>query len=100
MKEGIIYKATNVATGEVYIGATTINLKDRIENILKLCRYNKKIIPPTIRIHPQNYGLNLEDGGHRMFCAIELGQKTIPILIKKQEKELIDFILKVIFLFM
>lgn len=67
--------------------------KDRIENILKLCRYNKKIIPPTIRIHPQNYGLNLEDGGHRMFCAIELGQKTIPILIKKQEKELIDFIL-------
>lgn len=38
MKEGIIYKATNVATGEVYIGATTINLKDRIND-----HYNKAI---------------------------------------------------------
>jgi group I intron endonuclease len=38
MKEGIIYKATNVATGEVYIGATTINLKDRIND-----HYNKAV---------------------------------------------------------
>lgn len=38
MKEGIIYKATNVATGEVYIGATTINLKDRIND-----HYNKSV---------------------------------------------------------
>lgn len=36
MKEGIIYKATNVATGEVYIGATTISLHERIND-----HYNK-----------------------------------------------------------
>ena len=36
MKEGIIYKATNVATGEIYVGATTIKLKDRIND-----HYNK-----------------------------------------------------------
>ncbi|MBD3750087.1 MAG: hypothetical protein IE931_11390 [Sphingobacteriales bacterium] len=67
--------------------------KDRIENILMLCRGNKKIIPPTIQVHPKFYGLNLQDGGHRMFCAIQLGQRTIPILINKHEKEVIEFIL-------
>lgn len=36
MKEGIIYKATNFATGEVYIGATTISLHERIND-----HYNK-----------------------------------------------------------
>ena len=36
MKEGIIYKATNVATGKVYIGATTISLQERIND-----HYNK-----------------------------------------------------------
>lgn len=36
MKEGIIYKATNVATGEVYIGVTTISLHERINDL-----YNK-----------------------------------------------------------
>ena len=38
MKEGIIYKATNVATGEVYIGATTIELEERIKD-----HYNKAV---------------------------------------------------------
>lgn len=38
MKEGIIYKATNVVTGEVYVGATTINLEDRIND-----HYNKAV---------------------------------------------------------
>lgn len=38
MIEGIIYKATNVATGEVYIGATTIKLKERIND-----HYNKAV---------------------------------------------------------
>lgn len=38
MKEGIIYKATNVATGEVYIGATTIKLEERIHD-----HFNKSI---------------------------------------------------------
>ena len=38
MKEGIIYKATNVVTGEIYVGATTINLKDRIND-----HYNKAV---------------------------------------------------------
>lgn len=36
MKEGIIYKATNVVTGEVYVGATTISLQERIND-----HYNK-----------------------------------------------------------
>lgn len=38
MKKGIIYKATNVATGEVYIGATTIELEERIKD-----HYNKAV---------------------------------------------------------
>lgn len=38
MKEGIIYKATNVATKEVYVGATTIKLEERIND-----HYNKSI---------------------------------------------------------
>lgn len=38
MKEGIIYKVTNVATGEVYIGATTIKLEERIHD-----HFNKSI---------------------------------------------------------
>lgn len=38
MKEGIIYKATNVVTGEVYIGATTMELEERIKD-----HYNKAV---------------------------------------------------------
>jgi len=46
MKEGIIYKATNVATGEVYIGATTVELEERMKD-----HYNKAV---------KNYGYKFQ----------------------------------------
>lgn len=47
MKEGIIYKATNVVTGEVYIGATTMELEERIKD-----HYNKAV---------KNYGYKFQN---------------------------------------
>lgn len=47
MKEGIIYKATNVATGEVYIGATTVSLQERIND------HNNKAV--------KNYGYKFQN---------------------------------------
>ncbi len=76
MKEGIIYKATNVATGEVYIGATTISLHERIND-----HYNKAT---------KNYGHKFQNAireyGFESFIweQIDTGINTDELALKEK----------------
>ena len=76
MKEGIIYKATNVATGEVYIGATTIELEERIKD-----HYNKAV---------KNYGHKFQNAireyGFESFIweQIDTGINTDELALKEK----------------
>lgn len=76
MKEGIIYKATNVATGEVYIGATTISLQERIND-----HYNKAT---------KNYGHKFQNAireyGFESFIweQIDTGINTDELALKEK----------------
>lgn len=76
MKEGIIYKATNVATGEVYIGATTVNLQERIND-----HYNKAT---------KNYGHKFQNAireyGFESFIweQIDTGINTDELALKEK----------------
>lgn len=76
MKEGIIYKATNVATGEVYIGATTFSLQERIND-----HYNKAT---------KNYGHKFQNAireyGFESFIweQIDTGINTDELALKEK----------------
>lgn len=76
MKEGIIYKATNVATGEVYVGATTISLQERIND-----HYNKAT---------KNYGHKFQNAireyGFESFIweQIDTGINTDELALKEK----------------
>ena len=76
MKEGIIYKATNVVTGEVYVGATTISLQERIND-----HYNKAT---------KNYGHKFQNAireyGFESFIweQIDTGINTDELALKEK----------------
>ena len=76
MKEGIIYKATNVVTGEIYVGATTVSLQERIND-----HYNKAT---------KNYGHKFQNAireyGFESFIweQIDTGINTDELALKEK----------------
>lgn len=57
MKEGIIYKATNIINGQIYVGATTKDLKQRInDHINKSDKdYNHKFQKAILEFGKENF---------------------------------------------
>ena len=76
MKEGIIYKATNVATGEVYIGATTISSQERIND-----HYNK-----ATKNYGHKFQNDIREYGFESFIweQIDTGINTDELALKEK----------------